>query len=282
MTTATWIRRRLLFTFFALAYALSWWGWVAGSIAPASIAFVPYPFVPIGPLVAALSVTAICLGRPGLRVLVYRLIRWHVGWRWYAVAVGLPLAVLLISVALAVVFGAPAPTLGQLNPWYMPFLVFAVRLINPLDGPMGEELGWRGYALPRLQTVHSPLAASLILGVLVAGWHLPLVLGGESSAVDLVGTVGVTVVYTWIYNRTGGSVLMSLVAHAAEGILQYESLGFAGADASRVAYLYSATWCAVAVCVVILDRAAWRSHGWSNAGSVSPRAAMALGGLVVG
>jgi membrane protease YdiL (CAAX protease family) len=263
-----------LFTFFALAYGLSWWGWVAGSIAPASIPFVPYPFVPIGPLLAAVGVTAVSLGRPGLRALGCQLVRWRVGWRWYVVALGLPPTVFLVAVALTVVLGAPAPSLGQVNPWYMPLLVFAVRLINPLDGPMGEELGWRGYALPRLQTGRSPLVASLVLGVLVAGWHLPLVLAGQANSFDLVGTVGVTIVYTWIYNRTRGSVLMTLLAHAAEGIFQYESLGFAGGDASRVAFLYSVVWCVAALGVVVFDRAAWRTQGISSAGRVPWRGAL--------
>jgi len=266
---AAWIRRKPLVSFFALSYGLSWWGWVAGSIAPASIPYVPYPFVPIGPLLAAIGVTAVSLGRPGLRILNWQLIRWRVGWRWYAVALGLPPTVFLVAVVLGVVLGAPAPSLRQLNPWYMPLLVFAVRLINPLDGPMGEELGWRGYALPRLQTARSPLVASLVLGVLVAGWHLPLVVGGQSSPFDLVGTIAVMIVYTWIYNRTGGSVLMTLVAHAAEGIFQYESLGFEGGDASRVALLYSAVWCVAALGIVLFDRAAWRMQGLSAGGRLT-------------
>ena len=83
-------------------------------------------------------------------------------------------------------------------------MVFAVRLINPLDGPLGEEPGWRGFALPTLQTQYSPLLATLILAVLVTVWHLPLWVVPQFGASpndilgDILGTLGVTVWYTWL------------------------------------------------------------------------------------
>ena len=96
-----------------------------------------------GPLLAALIVIATTEGRARLRGLGSRIIRWRVGWYWYAVAIGVPLAVFVITVALNVALGAGAPSLDQFSPWYAVVVVFAVRLINPLEGPMGEEPGWR-------------------------------------------------------------------------------------------------------------------------------------------
>jgi membrane protease YdiL (CAAX protease family) len=87
---------------------------------------------------------------------------------------------------------APAPVLSQLA-WTDFALIFAVRVINPLDGPLGEEPGWRGYALPHLQADRSPLRGGLILAALVALWHLPIVVG-----VSLLAFIGLSAVaVTW-------------------------------------------------------------------------------------
>jgi membrane protease YdiL (CAAX protease family) len=172
------------------------------------------------------------------------------------------LTVVLVAITLNLRLGAPASALDELDPWYVVVLVFAVRLVNPLDGPLGEEPGWRGFALPRLQERRSPLHASLILGLLVAGWHLPLVfLPGEDLApVLLLATVAVTFVYTWIFNHTGGSVLMTLIAHAAEGTITLGALGFVATDESRVTSLYAAAWCAVAIGLLVFDWRFWHAR----------------------
>jgi membrane protease YdiL (CAAX protease family) len=139
-------------------------------------------------------------------------------------------------------------------------LAFAVRLVNPLDGPLGEEPGWRGFALPHLQRDRSPLHASAILALLVAGWHIPLLfLPGEHLApILLVATVAVTFVYTWIFNRTARNPLMTLVAHAAEGTITLGALGFVGADQTRVTLLYAGAWCVVALGLLVFDWSFWR------------------------
>lgn len=241
------IKRHPLPAFFVLAYALSWWPVPFGA------------FLPLGPLLAALVVTAVIDGRPGLRALRRRMLRWRAGWRWYAVALALPLALVLGAITLNVALGAPASALHALDPWYVLVLAFAVRLINPLDGPVGEEPGWRGFALVRLQADRSPLHASLILGLLVAGWHLPLVfLPGEHLApVLLVATVAVTFVYTWIFNHTGGSAFMTLISHAAEGTIRLGAVGFLAADATRLSWLYAGVWCLTALCLLVFDRRFW-------------------------
>ena len=94
-------------------------------------------------------------------------------------------------------------------------------LVVPVFAPIGEEPGWRGFALPRLQAEHSPLVSTLILGIVVAVWHVPLIFLTEEhfSPIFLVATVAVTFFYTWIFNHTRGSVFMTIVAHAAEGVI---------------------------------------------------------------
>jgi len=102
-----------------------------------------------------------------LRDLGSRISRWRVRWYWYALAIGLPLAVHLLNVVLEVALGAPSPSLAQFSPVYAVLAVFAVRMVNPADGPLGEEPGWRGFAQPRRQADRSPLLATFILAVLV-------------------------------------------------------------------------------------------------------------------
>jgi uncharacterized protein len=253
------VRRHPLLTFFVLTYALTW------GFLPLGI------FGTTGPLLAALIVLAITDGWAGLRELGSRMIRWRVGWYWYAVAIGLPVAVLLLTVALNIALGAPVPSLAQFSPWYAVIGVFAVRLINPLEGPMGEEPGWRGFALPHLQAGRSPLLATLILALLVVVWHVPLFFleeGGLQPSVVLGGVLGpfaFTFVATWIFNHSGGSVLMTLVMHATEGIIHPQALWSAGTVQVQAGLLYSVVWCAVVIGLVIFDWQFWRASAPEHA-----------------
>ncbi|GAA3572110.1 hypothetical protein GCM10022419_061230 [Nonomuraea rosea] len=251
----TWLRRHRLSAFFVLAFALSWWAWPLQAF---GISAEP-GFVPAGPLLAALIILSLTEGPAGLRELGGRLLRWRVGWIWYAVALGLPLAVIAgTSWANVALFGAHAPDLGALSLSSFAML-FAVRLVNPMDGPMGEEPGWRAYAVPRLQGTHSPLVSASILGVLVALWHLPtMVIPGE-SLIGLPATFVITFVYVWLFNHTGGSLLLVLLFHVTQGTITLGNIGFTGTDLARMEWLGFAAWTVVAVAVVVFDRAAWRT-----------------------
>ena len=240
------VRRHPLITFFVLTYAISWVG------LPLYAAGVwPIPFLATGPLIAALIVIPLTQGRAGLRELGSRMIRWQVGWIWWALAIGLPLGVHLVTAGLNVAAGAGVPSLafGSVTTF---LLMFAVRMVNPLDGPLGEEPGWRGFALPGLQSTLSPLVSTLILAVLITGWHLPLFFLEEGGlqpsfiVTALLSTVAVTFWYNWLFNRTGGSVLMTLVAHNIEGDIQAQG------------WIYMGVWLAVAIGLVIFDWQFWR------------------------
>ena len=271
-----WIKHHPIAAFFVLAYTFSWLPWVLGTLMPASRSLGLYPFLGGGPLLAALVVLPITQGRAGLRALGARMIKWRVGWQWYALALGIPLTVGLGAIALNVVFGAPSVSLTQIigansdaqdldgmlgiGSVLSLILAYMLRLINPADGPLGEEPGWRGYALPGLQATRSPLAAALIVGLLAAGWHLPLILVGAASPFELLAPFCLGIVASWIFYRTGGSVLLPLMLHVADGIIQIERLGFVGADAERIVWLYSGLWCAMAIGVVILDWTTWQAR----------------------
>jgi hypothetical protein len=247
------IRRHPLITFFVLSYAIAWgcipfWTFQAGA-----------------PLIAALIVIPLTRGAAGLKELGLRMIRWRVRWYWYALAIALPLAVILVTVGLNVALGASAPSLAGVGSLSTILLMFAVRLVNPGDGPMGEEPGWRGFALPGLQgSGLSPLVSTLILGVLVTGWHVPILFleedGLQPSIIVgfLLGTLAVTFWYTWLFNHTGGSVLMTIVSHAAQGTIQIGGLWSAGADFAQAMLLNSVVLSVVAIGLVVFDWKAWR------------------------
>jgi uncharacterized protein len=250
----SWIKDHRLVTFFVLSYALAWWAWPLYGLG----IFSELMFFAIGPLLAALIVIAIAEGRPGFRDLGSRIIRWRVAWYWYAVAVGFPLAVRFVTAMVNVgPGGAPAPEWTDLA-WSSFALAFLVRLVNPMDGPLGEEPGWRGFALPRMQARTSPLVTAVILGVLVAGWHLPLVVADDLGPIGLVSTFSITIFYVWLFNHARGSVLLTLIAHSTQGSITMSDLGFVGADLSRQEWLECVAWSIVAIGVIVLDRAAWQ------------------------
>jgi hypothetical protein len=150
-----------------------------------------------------------------------------------------------------VLLGAPMPAAAQLGPWYGLLL----RLPEVLfDAPLGEEWGWRGYPLPLLPAGGSALASSLVLGVLVAAWHLPVALDAPALAPYLVGTVASAIVANWVYYNTRGSALLVIQYHtiqnAVGGWFLYSI--FAGAVLARLWWLWGAVYCAAAVGIVLV------------------------------
>jgi uncharacterized protein len=251
------VRSHPLPVFFVLAFAITW-------------AAVPFgSFMAAGPLVAALVVTAVVDGRRGLRELGSRIIRWRVGWQWYAAALLIPLAVVLGTGGLNVALGAPGSVIRDLELSGL-VLLFALRLVVPVFAPLGEEPGWRGFALPRMLADRSAFGATLILGLIVAVWHVPLIfLSGEDlPPMFLITTVAVTFFYTWLFVHSGGSVFITIVAHAAEGTIgrEYTETGaWSGADETNWYLLYTAAWCAVAIGLLVFDRKLWRARSGSSA-----------------
>src|ERR687895_179177 len=166
------VKRHPIITFFVLTYAIGWglipfWTFQAGS-----------------PFIAALIVIPITRGLSGLKELGLRMIRWRVRWYWYVVAIALPLAVVGLTVVLNVALGASAPSLAGVGSVSTILMMFAIRLINPGDGALGEEPGWRGVALPGLQSTLSPLVSTLILGVAAPSpaEPVPVCLWSDSSS----------------------------------------------------------------------------------------------------
>jgi membrane protease YdiL (CAAX protease family) len=245
------VRRYPLIVFFVLAYVFSWWPWPLYAFGLS-----PSPIIAFGPFLAAILVLALTTGKGGVVTLLRRMVRWRVRPVWYAVALLLPVAIsggaALLNV---VVLGASAPSPAELGAWSGLVPTFFLLLLVPGIGGAWEEPGWRGYALPKLQGGHSALLASLILGVVWAFWHLPLMVIGQIHLSDPVYIIAWTVVLTWVFNNTNGSVLIAMLMHNIHNVISgyYFSAMFSGADWVRQGWLLVALWCAVAAIVVVVN-----------------------------
>src|SRR5688500_14452815 len=231
-TLTDFVKRHPLIAFFVLAYALTWPLIPLVSVSP----LWGFPAL-FGPATAAIVVAAVADGRVGLKDLLGRVVRWRVGARWYAVALGLPVILALAAAGLHLALGARSSIeFGGLS--VLNFVVFVLII--------GEELGWRGYALPRLLARRSALAASLILGVLWGLWHLPtfFVPGAPQHGLPITAfllfTVAYSVLFTWIYLHTGGSVLLATLFHGAINFSPGLLLG--GLDPARTYWLLAAVY----------------------------------------
>jgi membrane protease YdiL (CAAX protease family) len=260
------LRDHSLLAFFVLTYVLTW-----ALVLPFGV------FFTAGPLLAAVTIVGLTRGRAGFVELARRLTRWRVGAIWYVLAVAVPVGVQLLTFGINLSLGAGVPTsLAQLAPLSI-LAAFAVRLVNPLDGPLAEEPGWRAFAQPRLQHGRSRLTATLILAVLVTCWHLPLWLLPEFEATpsiivaDIFGTLAVTIWYSWLFNHSGGSALLTLVAHSVEGLVHPQLFWSDPAVASQATSVYSAVWCLTALILVIGNWQFW-SHQVDRVDDTSPRA----------
>ena len=180
--------------------------------------------------------------------------RWRVGLRWYAAALLIPAGITVAAAVLNVVLGAQAPSSAELGSWTGLLVTFLAVLLIPGLGGAWEEPGWRGFALPRLQAGRSALFASLILGVLIAGWHLPLMFVGQVHYSDIVTIMGAVIIFNWVFNNANGSVLIIMLMHAMNNTISGSFIGpmFSGADSVRQSWLVAALWCAAAIVVVIV------------------------------
>jgi len=212
------------------------------------------PIASFGPFLAALAVLALTEGKTGVMGLFRRMIRWRVAPGWYAVALLLPVVLTSIATALNVLLGAPPPSAAQLSAWPGVLSTFALVLLIPGVGGAWEEPGWRGYAVPRLQRGRSALVASLVLGVLIAGWHLPLMVAGDVHYSDIVLILAAVIVVNWVFNNARGSVLIVMLLHAANNAVSgsFFSPMFSGADSVRQSWLLVLVWAVAAVFVIVI------------------------------
>lgn len=204
-----WAARHEIALYLVLAYVLSWCIWPLVLLNPQSS-----PLVPFGPGLAAVLVTFVAGGRPGMSALLGQLGRWRVSPAWYGVALGVPLVFPAVALACAVIAGASVP-LWELSDLLQ---VAGSLMLTIVIVGIFEELGWRGFLLPRLQRGRSALAAALIVGAAWLPWHLPEFVSDPDQRPILpfaAFVIAQSVLLTWLYNSTGAGLPIVIVFHAA-------------------------------------------------------------------
>ena len=277
MTTITaFIKRHPVLTYFALTFAISWGG-ILMVIGPGGIlgtkevseGLMPFVYLAtlLGPSLAGILLTGLVDGRAGFRELLSRLLRWRVGARWYAVA--LLTAPLLITATLFV--------LSLTSPVFLPVIVttddkvslLLTGIVMGLVVGFFEELGWTGFAVPRLRLRYGGLTTGLIAGLLWGAWHFPLFSGSVSSSGALPPALYLSVLLfsflpayrvlmVWVYDRTG-SLLVAMLMHAPLAASQLILIPLAISGVQVVTYdlVFAAVlWVVVAAVAVAQRRAA--------------------------
>lgn len=211
-----------LWAFFALAFAWSWTCWlVAPWLKPEHVfaAGALSMMGGFGPTLAALAVVAWRGGPAGLRRWLACCLQWRGSWRWMLLAFVAPALLMGLAAAGYGLLGGTLPASPAAGHLLLTALNFVLILL--VGGPLGEEFGWRGYALPSMQAGWGWRVASLVLGGVWALWHLPLFYSADTVQSHLpmglyaLSTVASSVLFAWLYNRTSGSVLPVLVLHTA-------------------------------------------------------------------
>lgn len=170
-----------------------------------------------GPSIAALAVVGTFSGSKGLRRWLAHGLNQHVGWRWLSLAFLTPPLVMLIALGIHILLGGtiPAPIAAA----HLPLAIANFGLVFLVGGPLGEEFGWRGYAMPALTARMNWRTASLVIGVFWGLWHLPLffMAGTAQSqmpiAIFLLNILAGSVLFGWLFVRTRASVLPALIMH---------------------------------------------------------------------
>lgn len=221
--SSTLLRRHPVGVFLALTYVLAWSLWaplvIFQDTMPKGLGGILAMLGTLVPSTVAVVLVAKLHGKPGVRRLLGRLLRGRVGVRWYVAVIGLSMLAPL-ALGLSVLLGGSSPALDTT---VIAVLVSFLFSIFP-GSALGEELGWRGFVLPRLQSRQSALRASLLIGVVWGPWHLPLWLTGREShpislfAAFVVSVICLSVLCTWMYNGTGGSLLIVVLFHAAANL----------------------------------------------------------------
>ena len=240
-----------------LAFAITWAVWVPRAAG-----------VPTGavgqlwtwaPAAAALIAAALTGGRSAVGELGERLLRWRVGWRWYAVVIVGPAVFSLAVAALYALLGGswadavPPALRGQTPLVLLPLFLVGLFLTDGL----GEELAWRGFALPRLLVDHNALVASLILGVLWASWHLPLVwtevapLYQQPIWLLFLDVTAKSVLFTWVFLHTRGSVFLAALLHATTNLFLVSPVVAQGGSVALLLLAAAAKWALVVLVIAV-------------------------------
>jgi membrane protease YdiL (CAAX protease family) len=225
-----WIRRRPLVAYFGLAYFITWSALVPLAISTRSAHPLPawwHALGSLGPIAAALIVSAVSGGRPAIHASLAGFKRWRIGMRWWLFAVS-PLPLIVVSIVLVGAGGGSWPDFGILSSprFANAAWVVDVLFVGTLAYGLGEEPGWRGFALPRLERRFGALVGTLVLVPVWALWHLPAFFyrpgyqGGLPTAIGfLFGLLAGAIVLTFLYDGSRGSLPAVITFHVLINIV---------------------------------------------------------------
>jgi len=255
----SWIKAHPLIAFYLLAFAISWLGWgTQAAYARGWFPFDSFLFTLLGgtgPTLAAVMVLMLTEGKDSPRELFRALVQWA-GAGWLAVALLSPLVLALVAWALEPLLGGPQLALAAM-PWGAMLAFLPLMLLSNV----WEELGWRGYALPRLQQRYSALGTSVLMGLLWSLWHLPLMLNPDAAMATLplwaepIFAISLSIIYTWLYNHTAGSLLYVTLFHAASNAVAFALFDVHPDFARHYVLMVGVTAAAAAALVVIFGPA---------------------------
>ena len=263
--------------FITLAYVLSW-AWLtppvlAGDVIEKGTGWPTHFPALFGPMIAALVVTAWLSGKDGLTDLLMRMGRWRMPLRWWLATVS-PLLFLGPALLVAAIAG-DLPSWGDFGR-FSGLTTLSLVLVTALVilGALGEETGWRGFALPLLQRRYSPLAAALLVTPIWALWHLPLFFTittyrdfAPPAYIGFLFGLGCgSIVLTWLYNRTGGSILACAIWHGL--------FNMATATVAASGTIAGVTSTLVIIQAILLLRLELRGRKRGGASVLGPRAWM--------
>ncbi len=254
------LKKHSFLVYLLFAFLISWSGWLVLVFTNTEPGFFnPWKlFAAFGPSLAGLFVISIHSGKKGLRKLWQSLTHFRVHWQWYLISLAAPPALMLASLGIHILFGGKGLMFNDPAELYR---VIPVFLLVFFFSVLGEEIGWRGFALPWLQKRFNALSSSLILGLIWAVWHLPLfwIPGDFHQQLSIVWfilqTVSITILYTWVFNSTGGNLLLILLLHTSSntafGVLPM--LPETDGDSSRPAWILNILLIITAVIVILIN-----------------------------
>jgi len=246
------VRAHALTVYFFLAYSIC---------AAAVLVFIAIPGAPqppfwlvavFSPTIAAIVVSWLVGGAPEVRRLLAGFTRWRLGWRWYLAVAVFALGALGLAAVYALLGNAIAGPKADVT---VGFLLSQLGF-TLVSGPLSEEAGWRGFALPRMEARWGALGASLVLGVLWAGWHLPQYLLPNNTMLPIPilfpQVTGLAIVFTWIYNNTRGSLVATVLTHFGFNFAGAFLAGHLGLMPPMVLYVGGSAMSAILVVAVVV------------------------------
>lgn len=187
-----------------------------------SLDILPIILIVVNAVIVGYIISGGLSGIEGIQKLLNKLYIWNIPLRWYLFALIFYPAVLFLSLLYGI-YGSGSSVneiFNQVSGNAVYGLIITYGYVGLTRGPLREEIGWRGFALPRLQNLHSPLVGSIILGVIWIVWHLPLHFNGLypvgiEGFLDRFYYLGLIFLFTWLYNHTKGSLLLTTLFHTS-------------------------------------------------------------------